>query len=119
MTKEENVLCRKKKTEAVREDLLKSQNNFNARNLQKPKKVIQRKKRGKGSQACRQLCEKTPFIESPLDGQKKKKKQKKKKNNKQKRAELKAGTKKKKERKKSSTKRQFYENKIKKNKKSN
>ena len=118
MTKEENVLCRKKKTEAVREDLLKSQNNFNARNLQKPKKVIQRKKRGKGSQACRQLCEKTPFIESPLDGQKKKK-TKKKKNNKQKRAELKAGTKKKKERKKSSTKRQFYENKIKKNKKSN
>ena len=102
----------------MREDLLKSQNNFNARNLQKPKKVIQRKKRGKGSQACRQLCEKTPFIESPLDGQKTKKKQKKK-NNKQKRAELKAGTKKKKERKKSSTKRQFYENKIKKNKKSN
>lgn len=45
MTKEGNVLCRKKKkTEAVREDLLKSQNNFNARNLQKPKKVIQRKK---------------------------------------------------------------------------
>ena len=36
----------KKKTEAVREDLLKSQNNFNARNLQKPKKCNSNKKTG-------------------------------------------------------------------------